>query len=165
MTCDLGLLKTAGERPESMDYVLAEGITIAKLAERAGTLSECGSSAAPPSAPSIGRCWRVIIVKYYSHRFAHPARPSDLGRLSLCVSAVGYHCFLVDGDCGVWATGSLVVIINIIVREIASRRRRGVSALGMDPQLAARDCRPGRDMRCSRVQGQQVERRQGREGG
>ena len=105
-------LKTAGERPESMAYVLAEGITIAKLAERAGTLSECGSSAAPPSAPSIGRCWRVIIVKYYSHRFAHPAGPSDLGRLSLCVSAVGYHCFLVDGDCGVWALGSLLLALS-----------------------------------------------------
>ena len=44
-----------------------------------------GILAVPPSAPSIGRCWRVIIVKYYSHRFAHPA-----GRLDLsCFTRVG----------------------------------------------------------------------------
>ncbi|MDA8584420.1 hypothetical protein N9L68_09285 [bacterium] len=46
---------------------------IAQGAERAGTLSEGGSSAAPPSAPSIGKCWRVIVIIYYL--IASRARP------------------------------------------------------------------------------------------
>ena len=45
----------------------------------------------------------IIIIYYHSYYFIAsriPPGPRILGRLILCLSDLGYHCFRVYGDCG-----------------------------------------------------------------